>query len=151
MLDLQPVHRVRRRAVDQQRDRPIHPNRVLVRVCSTNSHRPLEYHISRPIPPRWTRNRPLKLEVRYCVGAVASPLLANIALSALDEHFAERWDDRVERAKRRRHGLPNYRLIRYADDFVVMVSGTKAHAQAVQNEVAAVLSPIGLRLSDLIR
>ena len=82
------------------------------------------------------------------MGAVASPLLANIALSALDEHFAARWDDRVERAKRRRHGLPNYRLIRYADDFVVMVSGTKAHAQAVQDEVAAVLSPIGLRLSE---
>ncbi|MGZ6565024.1 MAG: reverse transcriptase domain-containing protein, partial [Solirubrobacteraceae bacterium] len=97
-------------------------------------------------PPAFRRpqNRTLKLEVRYCVGAVASPLLANIALSALDEHFAERWDDRVERAKRRRHGLPNYRLIRYADDFVVMVSGTKAHAQAVQDEVAAVLSPIGL-------
>ena len=82
------------------------------------------------------------------VGAVASPLLANISLSALDERFAARWDDRVERAKRRRHGLPNYRLIRYADDFVMMVSGTKAHAQAVQDEVAAVLSPIGLRLSQ---
>jgi RNA-directed DNA polymerase len=51
-------------------------------------------------------------------GGIASPLLANIALSALDEHFAARWDDRVERAKRRRHGLPNYRLIRYADDCV---------------------------------
>ena len=81
-------------------------------------------------------------------GGIASPLLANIALSVLDEHFAARWDDRVERARRRRHGLPNYRLIRYADDFVVMVSGTKAHAQVVQDEVAAVLSPIGLRLSE---
>jgi hypothetical protein len=49
---------------------------------------------------------------------VASPLLANIALSVLDDHFAERWGDRVERAKRRRHGLANYRLIRYADDCV---------------------------------
>ena len=29
-----------------------------------------------------------------------------------------------------------------------MVSGTKAHAQAMQDEVAAVLSPIGLRLSE---
>jgi RNA-directed DNA polymerase len=81
-------------------------------------------------------------------GGIASPLLAKIALSVLDEHFAERWDDRVERAKRRRHGLPNYRLIRYADDFVVMVSGTKAHAEAVRDDVAAVISPIGLRLSE---
>jgi len=81
-------------------------------------------------------------------GGIASPLLANIALSTLDDHFAERWGNRAERAKRRRHGLPNYRLIRYADDFVVMVSGTKADALAVKDEVAAVLSPIGLRLSE---
>jgi RNA-directed DNA polymerase len=80
-------------------------------------------------------------------GGIVSPLLANIALSVLDDHFAERWDDQAERAKRRRHGLPNYRITRYADDFVVMVSGTKAHAQAVQDEVAAVLSPMGLALS----
>jgi hypothetical protein len=33
----------------------------------------------------------------------------------------------------------------------VMVSGTKAHAEAVRDEVAAVISPIGLRLSDLNR
>jgi RNA-directed DNA polymerase len=81
-------------------------------------------------------------------GGIASPLLANIALSALDDHFAEHWGNRVERAKRRRHGLPNYRLIRYADDFVVMVSGTKAHAHALKDEVAEVLSPMGLRLSE---
>jgi RNA-directed DNA polymerase len=81
-------------------------------------------------------------------GGIASPLLANIALSVLDDHFAERWGDRVERAKRRRHGLANYRIIRYADDFVVMVSGTKTHAHAIKDEVAAVLSTIGLRLSE---
>jgi RNA-directed DNA polymerase len=81
-------------------------------------------------------------------GGIASPLLANIALSALDDHFAERYGNRVERAQRRRHGLPNYRLIRYADDFVVMVAGTKAHAHALKDEVAAVLSPMGLRLSE---
>ena len=80
-------------------------------------------------------------------GGIVSPLLANIALSVLDDYFAERWGDRAERAKRRYHGLPNYRIIRYADDFVVMVSGTKAHAQAVQDEVVTVLSPMGLALS----
>jgi len=82
-------------------------------------------------------------------GGIASPLLANIALSALDEHFAARWaDSRVERVKRRRHGLANYRIIRYADDFVIMVSGTKAHALAIKDEVATVLSTMGLRLSE---
>ena len=67
--------------------------------------------------------------------ASPSPLLANIALSVLDDYFAELWEDsRVERAKRpspRRP--PNYRLVRYADDFVVMVSGTREHAEAIQS------------------
>ncbi len=81
-------------------------------------------------------------------GGILSPLLANIALSVLDEHFAVGWEDRVARAKRRRHGLANYRVIRYADDFVVMVSGTRAHAEDLRDEVAAVLAPMGLRLSE---
>jgi RNA-directed DNA polymerase len=84
-------------------------------------------------------------------GGIASPLLANIALSVLDDHFAEAWEASgtyVDRARRRRHGLANYRLIRYADDFVVMVSGTEAHAEALKTEVAAVLALMGLRLSE---
>jgi RNA-directed DNA polymerase len=80
-------------------------------------------------------------------GGILSPCLANVALSALDEHIAEQWQDRVARAKRRRHGLANYRLIRYADDFVLMVSGTRAHAEALVDEIAAVLDGLGLRLS----
>ena len=84
-------------------------------------------------------------------GGIASPLLANIALSVLDDHFARAWEacgTYVDRARRRRHGLANYRLIRYADDFVVMVSGTEAHAEALKTEAAAVLAPMGLRLSE---
>jgi RNA-directed DNA polymerase len=80
-------------------------------------------------------------------GGVLSPLLANLALSGLDDHFVERWGTTVERAKRRRHGLANCRVIRYADDFVVMVSGTRAHAEDLIGEVAAVLAPAGLALS----
>ncbi|MFE9328041.1 reverse transcriptase domain-containing protein [Nocardia sp. NPDC052278] len=61
-------------------------------------------------------------------GGILSPLLANIALSVLDEYFAQipggpatkEW----ERRKRRHRGQANYRLIRYADDFLVMVSET---------------------------
>jgi RNA-directed DNA polymerase len=66
----------------------------------------------------------------------------------LDEHFAERWGSQSARAKRRYHGLANYRLVRYADDFVVMVSGTRAHAEDLREEVATVLEPMGLRLSE---
>jgi RNA-directed DNA polymerase len=84
-------------------------------------------------------------------GGILSPLLANIALEVLDEHFARLWQaqtaTRVDRSRRRRHGQPIYRLVRYADDFVVLVSGSRNHAEAIQNQVSAVLAPIGLRLS----
>ncbi|WP_406237404.1 group II intron reverse transcriptase/maturase [Nocardia sp. NBC_01009] len=84
-------------------------------------------------------------------GGILSPLLANVALSVLDEHFT-----RIEggpqtspkrRFTRRQKGLPNYRLIRYADDFVILVSGTRAHAEALLPEVSEVLSTVGLQLS----
>jgi RNA-directed DNA polymerase len=80
-----------------------------------------------------------------------SPLLANIALSVLDDHFIRHWQTTMaieqQRQKRRRQGLANYRLIRYADDFVVLVTGEQEHAQAIRDEVATVLAPMGLRLS----
>ena len=84
-------------------------------------------------------------------GGILSPLLANIALSVLDEHFARAWQtqmaSRVDRARRRRHGQATYRLVRYADDFVVMIAGTRAHAEHLQTEVVQVLARVGLRLS----
>lgn len=84
-------------------------------------------------------------------GGILSPLLANIALSVLDDHFTEQWqslmDTDWQREKRRRHGQANYRLVRYADDFVVLVTGEQEHAEALRRDVADVLAPIGLRLS----
>ena len=53
-----------------------------------------------------------------------------------------------QRRKRRRNGLGNWRLIRYADDFVVMVSGERRHAGELREETAAVLAPLGLRLAE---
>ena len=50
-------------------------------------------------------------------------------------------------ATRRRHGRPNYRLVRYADDWCLLVSGTKDDAEALREEIAGVLSTMGLRLS----
>ena len=84
-------------------------------------------------------------------GGILSPLLSNIALSVLDEHFAEAWKemgDSHAREQRRRKGLANYRLVRFADDWVVMVAGTKADAERLREEAAAVLLPMGLRLSE---
>ena len=84
-------------------------------------------------------------------GGILSPLLANIALSALDDHFDRQWQQEMgteyQRAKRKRNGQGNWRLCRYADDFVLLVSGNRRHAEALREEVAAVLAPLGLRLA----
>ncbi|MGH9211809.1 MAG: group II intron reverse transcriptase/maturase [Acidimicrobiales bacterium] len=85
-------------------------------------------------------------------GGILSPLLANIALSVLDDHFVEAWQTEMatthQRKKRRQAGRPNYRMIRYADDFVVVIHGERADAEALKEETAAVLATVGLRLSD---
>ncbi|MCP3878826.1 MAG: group II intron reverse transcriptase/maturase [Sulfitobacter sp.] len=83
-------------------------------------------------------------------GGILSPLLANIALSVIDEHFAQKWEalgPRSTRGKRRRDGVAVMRLVRYADDFVVMIAGQRADAEALWDEVGSVLAPMGLRLS----
>jgi RNA-directed DNA polymerase len=85
-------------------------------------------------------------------GSILSPLLSNVALSVLDEHFARAPGGPAStswgRAKRRRQGLPNYRLVRYADDWTVMVAGTRDDAAALREEAARVLARIGLHLSE---
>ena len=85
-------------------------------------------------------------------GSILSPLLSNVALSVLDEYVAQApggpGASRNDRLTRRRHGLPNYRLSRYADDWCLVVSGTKADAVALRGEIAGVLSTMGLRLSE---
>lgn len=63
-------------------------------------------------------------------GGVISPLLANIYLHALDQAFADG-----------RHG----RLVRYADDFVVMCT-SGAQAQQAQELARQVLAGLGLEL-----
>jgi RNA-directed DNA polymerase len=84
-------------------------------------------------------------------GGILSPLLSNVALSVLDEHFAEAWaatGDSHDRQRRRRMGLANYRLVRYADDFVVLIAGDRTDAERLREETAKVLLPMGLRLSE---
>ena len=78
-------------------------------------------------------------------GGILSPLLANIALSVLDDHFMGTWQQTMntvqQRQKRRRHGAANYRLIRYADDFVVVVTGQREHAEQLRDKVTQILAP----------
>jgi len=86
-------------------------------------------------------------------GGILSPLLANIALTALDEHVHGPWlaggtmSTPSRRARRRAKALPNWRIVRYADDFVILVHGDRADVQALHDDIAAVLEPMGLRLS----
>ena len=63
-------------------------------------------------------------------GAVISPLLANIYLHPLDRHMKRK----------------GYRMVRYADDFVVLCR-TAAQAQAALNEVRVWVKENGLRLN----
>jgi RNA-directed DNA polymerase len=85
-------------------------------------------------------------------GAILSPLLANVALSVLDEYIAHAPGGPSTsghfRAKRRAQGLPNFRLVRYADDWCLMVAGDRVHAEALREEIAGVLATMGLRLSE---
>ena len=71
-------------------------------------------------------------------GSSLSPLLSNIALSVLDRHFEAAWATRTQtqRWRDRAKGLPSYRMVRFADDFVVLVRGTKAQAHAIKKQTA---------------
>jgi RNA-directed DNA polymerase len=86
-------------------------------------------------------------------GGILSPLLANIALHVLDEQVHRPWQPggamstAYLRSRRRVKGLPRWRIVRYADDFVVLVHGDQTHVEDLREEIAAVLAPLGLRLS----
>jgi len=87
-------------------------------------------------------------------GGILSPLLANIALSVLDEHLHAPWEPggtmstSYRRQGRARQGKPSWRVVRYADDFVVLVRGDQSHVQDLREQIAIVLEPLGLRLSE---
>ena len=83
-------------------------------------------------------------------GGILSPLMANVALTALDEHFVRAWEatgGKRERHARRRRGEATYRLVRYADDFLIVVAGERRHAEALIADVEQVIGPLGLVLS----
>jgi RNA-directed DNA polymerase len=80
-------------------------------------------------------------------GGVLSPLLANVFLTAIDERYG-RWTvrprERLQQAADRRHtdrraGRPTFRIVRYADDFVILVAGTKDEANAEREALATFL------------
>jgi len=52
------------------------------------------------------------------------------------------------RVVRKKNSRPNWRVIRYCDDFVVLVDGCRSDVEALHEEIAHVLTPMGLRLSQ---
>ncbi len=86
-------------------------------------------------------------------GGILSPLIFNIAMTALDEHLMAPWkpggtmSTAYRRRARRAKGAPAWRHVRYADDFAVLVHGDQDGAEALREEIARVLAPLGLRLS----
>jgi group II intron reverse transcriptase/maturase len=97
-------------------------------------------------------------------GGVISPLLANIALSVIEERY-ERWTHHRRKIQTRRTcdgttaalrarmsdrkaGRPVFLPVRYADDFVILVSGTRAQAEQEKAALAGHLrESMGLELS----
>lgn len=83
-------------------------------------------------------------------GGILSPLLANVALTGLDDHFQARWDEHknaTDRMRFRRRGGATFRLVRYADDFVILVNGPQHELQQLWSDVANVLQSSGLTLA----
>ena len=81
-------------------------------------------------------------------GGIASPLLANIMLTGIDERYG-RWIPRPgessmkARARRnwdRTKGLPTFYSVRYADDFVILVTGTREDAEREKEALAKFLN-----------
>lgn len=83
-------------------------------------------------------------------GGVISPLLANVYLNEFDVWAAQRWDlSPYERSKRRDAGLGNYKVVRYADDFVVVSNGSIAEVQATKQAIKHFLeTELHLELSE---
>lgn len=73
-------------------------------------------------------------------GGILSPLRANLYLTRLDRLLATRWAEFSRYPGRRqylrRQGQATYRLVRYADDFVILVNGTREQAEALKQETA---------------
>lgn len=69
-------------------------------------------------------------------GGVISPLLANVYLNEFDKWAEAKWNiSAYKRSRRRQAGNGNYRLIRYADDFVVLSNDGIAGVQQAKQEI----------------
>lgn len=73
-------------------------------------------------------------------GGILSPLLANIYLGRLDGYCLKKWKgygkNFSQRQKFRKKGHATSYLVRFADDFVILVKGTREQAESLKEETA---------------
>ncbi len=74
-------------------------------------------------------------------GGILSPLLANIYLHEFDAWWWQKYGKLTpyEKEKRRRAGVGNCILTRYADDFIILCNGPKTEAERIREEARQVL------------
>ena len=80
-------------------------------------------------------------------GGIISPLLANVLLTGLDERY-RRWNPAPREARHcssmrriadHKKGRPSFIMVRYADDFVILVSGDREKAEMEKRHLAEFL------------
>lgn len=78
-----------------------------------------------------------RTEVGVPQGGVISPLLANAYLNEFDKWAEEKWHQLTpyEMQKRRRAGKGNYRMVRFADDWVVVSNDRIAEVKQAKEEI----------------
>jgi len=81
------------------------------------------------------RDRPLKLEVIFCVQAVISPLLANLYMNRFLKYWRITGRGEIFQAQ----------VVNYADDFVIL---SRHHAAEALNWTRGVMTRIGLTLNE---
>jgi group II intron reverse transcriptase/maturase len=72
-------------------------------------------------------------------GGIVSPLLANVYMHTLDCWMHHRYHTQTSDQRRqaaRKGDVSHVRYIRYADDFIVLMRGTRDHAEIVKDELA---------------
>jgi RNA-directed DNA polymerase len=81
-------------------------------------------------------------------GGILSPMLANVALTALDDYCHKEFGERVYRSKKQGGSYTQNPIVRYADDFVIICK-SKHEAELIKGKIATFLKEkIGLELSN---
>lgn len=135
-------------------DHHILMNRLRLRISDRKVLRLIKAYLKAGVMVEGTVRHPVTGSPQ---GGMLSPLLANVYLTALDERYG-RWSGKPRErpqngADRRFYDRSKNRqiffMVRYADDFVILVCGTREQAEAEKQNLAAFLkTELRMDLSD---